>query len=159
MFDILIQSKLFFDLVNRVVSPQTLFVFGRHFKAHGSHIEASIKILLLQIFLSFDEVHSHVLDKQVELSEVSLLLHVENPLFRGRMFVWYMSVVKDITFVDFFVKVIQNTVQKDLDILYVNCRELKEFRPWSQISISSILTPVKEHQENFLQICFLFNTS
>ena len=100
-----------------------------------------------------------MLDHHIELLKVSFFLHIENSQLSGRVLVWFVTVVEDVSLVDLFVEVIEDTIEKYLDVLYVDGRVLEHFRSWCQISISSILASIEEHEENLPQSCLLFQAT
>ena len=55
-------------------------------------------------------------DKEVELSEISLSLHVEDALFGRCTYPRFVLAVENIAFVDLLIKVVEDAVEEDLDI-------------------------------------------
>ena len=68
-----------------------------------------------------------MLDHHIELLKVSFFLHIENSQLSGRVLVWFVTVVEDVSLVDLFVEVIEDTIEKYLDVLYVDGRVLEHF--------------------------------
>ena len=93
---------------------------------------------------------SHWFDKKIELSEVRLLLHVEELLLGWSVLVLRL-ILEGVALVNLFVKVIQDAVEQDLDIWDVDGCLIKVLACGCQLPIHPLLLPIVEHQEDVLE--------